>query len=452
MAANLRPKIELVAEIKDAAGNAETTDSVALATDGISPTLTVVLTGTGAGTRQVTTGKITIDITSDEDIGQPIISISKVLDAATTTTASALGTAVDVTPELKAARTYQATYTGTVAGLYNVYVSALDTTASNAGTAGVNVGAISFLAASTALLYEIDIAVAAPTFGPATTDNADTYITVDFAAGGTDEGDEYTGTGASSASTKYDTNDTVTITSATLKSGTATAVDITLSTTDNKTFFYPASGLSVDDHVVTVEATDIAGNKLAATSGTITVTERKPFAMALNPGWNMVSIPGEPADSDINTVIPAAHPADTVLTYDPSVAGGWLTAIRGDDGLFAGTLTSITAARAYWIHTTTFEAISVTIPRLASGVATLPPTVAIAIGWNFVPVLDVSGASVATGDTGIEQTEYLANLTISRVYSFGTVANAWTQVATDANMTTGNGYWVYATKVGVLVP
>ena len=174
--------------------------------------------------------------------------------------------------------------------------------------------------------------------------------------------------------------------------------------------------------------------------------------MALNPGWNMVSIPGEPADSDINTVIPAAHPADTVLTYDPSVAGGWLTAIRGDDGLFAGTLTSITAARAYWIHTTTFEAISVTIPRLASGLPTLPPTISIAVGWNFVPVLDVTGGSVKTGDKGIARDTYLEGLTISRVYSFGTVANAWTQVVAGGSMSTGNGYWVYATKVGVLVP
>ena len=34
-------------------------------------------------------------------------------------------------------------------------------------------------------------------------------------------------------------------------------------------------------------------------------------------------------DSDINAVISADHPAMTVLTYDPSVPGGWLTALRG---------------------------------------------------------------------------------------------------------------------------
>ena len=53
--------------------------------------------------------------------------------------------------------------------------------------------------------------------------------------------------------------------------------------------------------------------------------------MALIPGRNLVSIQGEPTNSDINTVIPACHPASTVLTCDRSVPGGWLTAVRGDD-------------------------------------------------------------------------------------------------------------------------
>ncbi len=452
MASNLRPKVELVGEIKDVAGNPQDSDSVALSTDGISPTLTVTLTGTATGgTRQVTTGKITIDIVSNEDVGQPTIAISPVENSSSTT--ASLGDAISVTPELTAARTYQATYTGTTAGLYNVYVTALDTTASNSGDAGVNNadGAVSFLSTSKSLLYEIDTAAAAPVFSPATTDDVNTYITVDFAAGGDDEGDEYTEADGT-ANANYDTNDTMTITSATLKSGSADAVDITLSSTDNKTFFYKASDLSIDSHVVTVTATDVAGNKLAATSGTVKVTERKPFAMALNPGWNMVSIPGDAADSDINTVVPATHPADTVLTYDPSVAGGWLTAIRGDDGLFAGTLTSITSGRAYWVHTTTYEAISVTIPKLASGVAVLPPTIPIVIGWNFVPVLDVEGSAVKTGDNAIAQATYLSGLTVSRVYNFGTIANAWVEISTTDNMETGKGYWVYASKVGTLVP
>lgn len=453
LAPDARPKVELAGEIKDVAGNPQTVDSISAAADGIAPTLTVTLTGTGAS-RPITTGKITISIVANEDIGQPSVSISPILDAATTTTA-ALGTAVLVAPELKSARTYEAIFTGTTPGLYNVYVTASDTTASNQGASGVNTGAIAFTSTSKALLFEIDTAVAAPVISPANTDDMNTFITIDFAAGGADEGDEYTGTDSvgptdSSASTNYDTHDTVTIISATLD-----GVDITpLATTDNKTFLYRSSGLTVASHTVKVKAKDAAGNEKEFT-GTVKVAERKPFALALNPGWNLVSIPGEPTDSDINLVISAAHPASTILTYDPSVPGGWLTAVRDNDGLFAGTLTTITSNRAYWILTNSFEAINITIPRLASGAAALPPTVNIVEGWNFVPVLDVTGVSVKSGDVTVAPATYFAGLTLSRAYTFNTVANTWSSVtvaSTVEDLSTGKGYWVYATKTGTLVP
>jgi hypothetical protein len=117
LAPNARPKVELAGEVKDVAGNPQTVGSLAAITDGIAPGLTVTITGTSAS-RPVTTGKITVNIVADEDVGQPTVSISQIGDH--TATGTALGTAVAVAPTLKSAKTYEATFTGTVPGLYNV--------------------------------------------------------------------------------------------------------------------------------------------------------------------------------------------------------------------------------------------------------------------------------------------------------------------------------------------
>lgn len=81
--------------------------------------------------------------------------------------------------------------------------------------------------------------------------------------------------------------------------------------------------------------------------------KRTTFAPYLSPGWNLVSPPVEPQMSDINDVIPADHPASIVLTYDPTILGAWLSASRGEDGMFSGSLKNIRARMGYWIFADT---------------------------------------------------------------------------------------------------
>ena len=441
LAADARPKVELVSEVKDVAGNIQTTGSVDLATDAIAPTITITLTGTGAGDRPVTKDKMTVKIVTNEDVGQPFVNVRKVSDE-TLVGDSQLGATTTPTAVLKSARTYEAEITITAAGLYNVYVRANDATAQNTGTAGKDGSAVLSIKTDTsAILFEVDTAVAAPAIGPSSTDDPDTFISIEF----TDEGTEYKSGSAGAAD--FDLHNTVTITSATLD-----AVDITpLASTDDKKFLYKASDLVEGDHTVKVKAKDVAGNEKEFT-GTVKVTARSDFSLPLNPGWNLVSLPGEPANAAIDTVIPPTHPVSTVLTYDPSVPGGWLTAVRGGDGNFVGTLDTISANRAYWMLTNSFEAIKVNIPRLASGAAVLPPTISIVTGWNFIPVLDVTGdltagATASTTGTG----SYTSGLNVSRVWTFDTLNNKWKDV-TGGDVAVGSGYWLFATKSGTLIP
>ena len=237
----------------------------------------------------------------------------------------------------------------------------------------------------------------------------------------------------------------------TLESPDVDEVDITdaLVTTDNVIFLYKASDLAKGDHVVSVSATDDAGNELEDEELTLTVVEREPFDLELKPGWNLVSLPGTPTNTSINAVIPADHPASTILTYDAEA--GWMTAIRSEDGTWLGTLMSVDAMRAYWIQTDSFESISVDIPRISAGTSVLP-TIALSAGWNFVPVIDVSGELSHGAEAHLAES-YFSGADVNSVYTFDTLTGMWEKVDLEEGLLkVGYGYWVHATEEGVIAP
>ena len=53
------------------------------------------------------------------------------------------------------------------------------------------------------------------------------------------------------------------------------------------------------------------------------VNDRDPFTKRLSPGWNLVSLPGEPANSSIASVFGPGVEVRTVYSYDPVIPGGW---------------------------------------------------------------------------------------------------------------------------------
>ena len=296
------------------------------------------------------------------------------------------------------------------------------------------------------------------------TDDMSGYIRIDFESEGAEY---YTGD-------DQDTHAVVTIVSATLNGN-----DISDSLQSNEAgnvFLYRApDGLTIGKHKLEVVATDDAGNKHAtAQKATIEITERKPFSLKLNPGWNLVSIPGEPQDPAINAVIPADRTdISSVLAYDPTEPGQWLSATRGADGMFSGTLDNIIATRGYWIETTTFKPLPVMIPKQSPGLARLLPTIPVSKGWNMIPILDVDGnfkledgnddrkdndklptfstLKSATVDDDKEARGYLDGLDAdsTRAYTFNTLTNRWNLVS---EVQLGKGYWVYVSKAGIIVP
>ena len=440
-----QPKVELVGEVSDVAGNRKGTGKDNEADDRVAPSLTVSVM---EGDRAVTKDKVTLSITSNENISAPSVTYHMVMSV---DDAQTLGSEKRATAVFKSATEYEVTIDAAEDGLYTVHVAAHDNSGGNMGTNGDNVADVDVDGETSAILFERDTNISAPDIDPDmdgvqdefSIDDPNAFIRIDFSG----EGSEYD---ASTDGDDLDTHGMVTIVSAML--GDEDITDSLQSNESGNVFLFRASGLDLGDHDLSVTAMDEAGNKnSSAFEATITITERDPYTLKLNPGWNLVSIPGEPMDSDINAVIPADHPAMTVLSFDPSVPGGWLTALRGSDGSFSGTLTDITAGRAYWINTPSFEGVKVDIPKQAAGVAQVLPTISIAKGWNLIPILDVDGDFELSDAEGYNYFNGLSEGTVSGIYTFNTITNSWSSVA-EEDVEIGKGYWVYATDAGVIVP
>jgi hypothetical protein len=443
--AGATPLITVVGVVKDNALNANNSGENATAVDGLSPSLTTSMLVSSAEA-VLTNGSIDIRAVSDE----AGVEATQTSDPPATTgllvqTPEADGKVFTTSTEraaddftvLSAGTQWSWEFTfatdGTEDGVYNVSAAVLDFAGGNSDTSG----SASDSGASDAVTFQVDTGIPTPTLD-FSTDDPETFVEVNFAG----EASEYTG----------DSYATVTDVTATVD-----GAAVTISSVDNikYSFASPAGGYSVGEHLLDVTATDSAGNTVTFDDLKVTIVERSDITIALRPGLNIISLPGAPASSAINDVIPAAHDINQVFSYDPSQEGGWLVAERGDDGLFAGTLTTIGSGLAYFVRSTSFDPLTVSVPRVSASTQTLPPAISLKAGWNLVPVADPTG-DLAGGATICANT-YLNTITEVRVYridDFGklTVVDTSVCTGTGENVSIGKGYWVYVTADSILIP
>ena len=506
------PKVEISGSISDAAGNATTTGDVT-ATDGIVPTITITTDVS------VTKEKVTITVTSSENllvapeiyvatIGAASLTAtatsSTVYTATATTTTSEVHTisvnAVDIASnnvrvqvtqeDISAAvRTAadaesddvldvatvitlpkgnivdstgdgQITVADVKTGCGSTLANAKGDTAQDVTSLVATTGAIKIHAdqvqgggascatataahswvatyaytASTAT-FEGDVALAAPTLKPnADTDDTSPHIIIDFSA----EATEYTS----------DANATVTISKATLD-----GVDISgdLQTSDNGKFVYLASGLAVGEHTIVVNAADVAGNVLATdASQTFEVIAEAETSIALSPGMNLISFSGATKSTAFSDVF-SNSTINSVLTYDPSVPGNWLSAtLNSATGKLEGPLAerAVDEDLAYWVDSSSYDPIKVVIPAIGFGAQTLPPSIDVVKGYNYVAIATISGASTVQSET------YFSTITWTRGYVFNATTQAYTTITkgSDVALNVGDGVIVYASAAGVIVP
>jgi hypothetical protein len=327
-----------------------------------------------------------------------------------------------------------------------------------------------------------DIFVVSPNTGTAaaaTTDVANPFITANFdtGAGGSGENGEY---GLSPL--VVDTHNKITLTSAvwTDPDGETTDVLASMVAADDNSFVYAATGLAVGAHKLTLQATDEVGNVSTSAGATtvgsfvlnVSVTARADYKVKVKPGFNLVSVPAAPSNTDINDIIGEDSPIDTVLTYENST-GLWLVAFRDEDaasstfGQLIGNLTSIDAKHAYWVDSDRFFDLKVSIPRAAAGVATFPAVIPVygltgpGEGWNVVPIGDPAQSAAGTD---IDADDYFSGVTWSAAFAYDTASSSYIKIVPAATaacgtasgeqpcLDVGSGYFVFVTKDGYIIP
>ena len=252
-----------------------------------------------------------------------------------------------------------------------------------------------------------------------------------------------------------DTHKTVTVMSATLSDADGNEWVLVdddvnlLSSSDWMSYSYlPDSPLALGEYTIEVTGEDEAGNSVTD-DGTFKIVPRPPVSIKLNLGWNLISLPAAAGDSAIDAVINVAE-VSQVLTYDPTVEGGWLAAVRVD-GAWEGGLTSIEASQAYLVYTTSVDPLKVDIPGLAVDRQVLPPEIELYVGWNMVPASSLDADFPAR-----DIDSYLTGVEWSRGYYYAEDGRLTGFIPGDTDddelVVRGRGFLIYVTADSTLVP
>jgi hypothetical protein len=440
---NNKPTVKIQGTVQDLAGNSTDSGS-AVAADKLAPVITVVRSagsGIGTGTEaadSLTADKMTVTITSDEDLqAAPTVTVTDLnANLTAVSTAGNVNNATQAVAQGGNVWSLVVSKGTSAAGIRGVSVAASDT-ASNAQTSGD-------ITSPYTKSYTLDLVVSTPTSTPAnagTTTQSNPFLTTDYSAG-------------SEASS-------VTITSATLDT-----VDVTssvIASADSKTFFFqPATALTNASHTYVVNAKDAAGNTLKTTTK-FTKSDRTDFVVELFAGWNSVSFPSNPLDTDVNTVLSNSG-VKQVVAYDATTPSQpWRIASKVDTADYTSQttpgLSSITAGPGYWVETSNFEDQKVSLEG-PTGPGDARPgltTIATGNGWNLVGVVDQSRSQTQSGNKGATLTRpnaagtdgnvlagaYFNTVNNGRAYTFDTVTSKFReQIGTDT-VTIGSGIWVF---------
>jgi hypothetical protein len=491
------PDINIVPDgIDDEAGNNLDSDDVG-ADDTISPIFTIESL-TGPNDPKLLAGEdeeMEVIFTSDEDIdGDPDVTVSLAPQNGTDT---GVGAELTVDVDEIGTNRWRATIDEPDAtGFYNIWIEADDDEGNTGDNGGIDPagGLADFFddgdVDSDAVYFEGDISLNDPYVtidGEEIEIDEDTFeyrdpffIEIDFTTGA-DGNDDNWALVKINENAEYDEDsfDDITITLFELDD-----VDITdlVTTTDDQRFLIAIDNIAIGEHDIVITAVDEAGNDFDDdVERTFEVEERDAFERALKPGWNLASIPADPADPSIDVVIGSDVPVTTVYTFDPTVPGGWLVAVRETyDDPWVGDLQEITSNRGYWIMADQIEDWEVEIPRLPGGAVSggtpiQPPIIDLFPGWNLVPIVDVTGTAL-TDSVYVDADDYFesARDEIARILAFDTIKNEWSTIpfaaeaidntanadsatpATDElddkDIAFGDAVWVYATEAATLVP
>lgn len=199
------------------------------------------------------------------------------------------------------------------------------------------------------------------------------------------------------------------------------------------------------EYTVTINATDAATNEATDESLTCTVdATHTGYDIDLAEGWNLISTPLIPDDSDIAVVL--ADITDNVSViwayiYDEDGFASWKVWGSGP-----ATLTEIVDGQGYWIEMTADNTLTVTGTELPAP-PNAPPAYNLYAGWNLIGFksVDVLEADVYLGAT--------VTAGVVRMYGYDAVGGVYTTILVTADsLQPGQGYWLAVSADGTIYP
>jgi len=236
----------------------------------------------------------------------------------------------------------------------------------------------------------------------------------------------------------------------------AFAGPVTMLDADEDGIFTGTAAIAEDaakgDYTITITAADIAGNE--ATDETLTLTVNPAvtgYELNLVKGWNLISLPLIPLDTDITVIVSASNLASEnvssvgiVRAYDPETAG--FPYYMPETG--SGELTKMHDGYGFWVFMNEDDTLTI-IGRQWPAPPAVMPTYQVVPGWNLI------GFKSLNDD---EETNYLASLNYSDlfdpypvIWSYNAVAGAYQNVK-GGTMIVGHGFWIWLLESGFIVP
>ena len=411
LGAGMTPTVKLVGAVTDAAGNEVsnvTIDSDDVV-DGIAPTAMVSLD------TMASKQKVAVTVRTDENIRtlEPTLRLYTSTSADPDEKDKHQSAGVSIPRSSRTAGENEWTYNLSIsdANRYSVVVEVEDS-ARNHGTTGkmdwTDSGSISF-EIDNALRVNDDLTTLPVNDEEKATQADPFFVEINWLS----EAGEYTG----------DSHKSVMLTKAVLDAGKDNERDLIdfTSTRDGQRWTVAISDIGLGKHTLTYNAEDDLGNTLDDDRTlTFTVVARPVFNLDLTPGLNLVSLPGDPTNKDINAVF-GEHPAvDLVYTRSGEL---WRVAQRSaETGMFEPTggvsdLTMIDAQHAYFVRATASARVGIDISY--RGALQVPPSIQVKGNqWNLVPVISLLPLEKIPMGSALDADTYLGTENWTRGFTF----------------------------------
>jgi hypothetical protein len=163
-----------------------------------------------------------------------------------------------------------------------------------------------------------------------------------------------------------------------------------------------------------------------------TIVRADTTTISLGAGWNLISLPLKPSDTNISAVMSSISGKYAAIYAYDSASASYKSYIPGAS---SNTLSTVELGRGYWVFMNSASTLTVNGTPTSEGVA-------LTIGWNLVGYNSTTERPIGAALNSV-------NNMVTAVYAFNNAANSYEGYAPPLNalstMSPGRGYWIYAT-------